>query len=355
MAALLERREGAETGTTMGKQALEGKRLTAFAVDPADITVVEDPSHPLFDKEGNSLPLNEGLIKSIMKVGVIVPIVIFKDGEDALVVDGRQRRKNAIEVNRRKVAAGELPILVPVMVFKGTMQEAADLMEALNEIRREHNPMTRARKALDMVRAGRAVDDIATLLGKTVQTINNWLKLMDCSEAVQSAVESGQMTATTAISLTNLSRTEQDAALTKIAEEKAAIAADSSDASTSEPSAESAPPRQAGPKRTKSGSVSKSTLRKVYVRAVSAETEEEENALSDGERKILGWALGKITTDDLAKEIPGIYLLLGEKASDALDDEEQDDEDGITEESDETSGVEEAPELEREGEEDEAA
>lgn len=297
----------------MGKQALDGKRLNAFGMDPNDVIVVTDPTHPLFDREGNDLPIDEAMIASIVRHGVLKPAIVWKDGENVLLVDGRQRRKNTIEANRR---GADPTILLPVMIFRGTLAEAAELMEELNELRRENSPMVRARRVLRMTQRGRSIPEIAALLGKHPLTIENSLKLLDCSEAIQADVEAGRMSATAAIKLTSLPRAEQDKAVAEMRATKEAIAAEGSgeESGPAEMATEEKParkPRTVGPKRTASGAVTKATLRKVYERANSPENEAFENALTDGERKLLGWALGKLSTEDLAREVPGIRLLLG--------------------------------------------
>lgn len=304
----------------MSKQAIDGKRLTIFGVDPNDVTVVTDPSHPLFDKEGNDLPVNEAMVTSILTHGVQLPAIVWRDGDTALLVDGRQRRKNTIAANERKAAKPEgtdkLPILLPVRVFSGTIEEAAELMETLNEIRRENSPMVRARRVLRMTKTGRSTAEVAALLGKSVQTIEKWLALHDCSVKVQTAVEAGELSIGDALGLAKFPRKEQDAALVAAAATKEAIAAEgANEVTVSDATGEASTPKKtrapAGPKRTGSGAITKGTLRKVYERAASPADEEFENALTDGERLILGWALGKITTERLAKEVPGVYLLLG--------------------------------------------
>jgi hypothetical protein len=243
---------------------------------------------------------------------------VWKDGENVLLLDGRQRRKNTIEANRRKAEKPEgtdkLPILLPVRVFKGTLEEAAELMETLNALRRDDSPMVRARRVLRMQKTGRSTEEIAQLLGKTKQTIEHWLALHDCSAKVQKAVEAGEMTLTAAVKLTSLPRKEQDQALEADKATRAAISAESvpGDAEGNDtPEPKTRAPRTVGPKRTGSGAVSKATIRKIYERACDKSNEEFDNALSDGERKLVGWMLGKITTEQLAIDVPGITVLLG--------------------------------------------
>ena len=200
----------------MSKQAVEGKRLNMFAVNPEDTTVITDPTHPLCDPEGNDYPVNEAMVQSITRGGVRFPAIVWKDGETLIVVDGRQRRKNVIEANERLTTAGksgEDLILLPVVLFRGTLAEAAQLMEELNEIRRENSPIVRAKRFKRMIERGRSTAEIAAILGKTVQTIDKALSLLDCSEKVQRLVETGEMTQTEALKLTSLPRAAQDSAV----------------------------------------------------------------------------------------------------------------------------------------------
>lgn len=333
----------------MSKQAVEGKRLNMFGVKATDTTVIEDPSHPLFDSEGNDYPIDEAMVQSIMRSGVRFPAIVWKDGEDLLIIDGRQRRKNTIEANGRIVEAGkgEDEILLPVVLFRGTIEEAAQLMEELNELRRENSPLVRARRFQRMIDRGRTPDEIAALLGKSIATINNAIKLLDCSAKVQRLVESGEMTQGDALKLTGLPRAAQDEKVEEAKVTAAAIAAEEgADGEETAPEAshdtKKRAPRVSGPKRTASGAVSKGTLRKIYERASQPANEEFENALTDGERLILGWALGKVPTEKLGSECPGIYLLLGiatpERAT--ADEAPEVEIDGLNIDEDETDGEE---------------
>lgn len=84
-----------------------GKKLTYGAVGrgdtlnfrPEDLKVITDAKHPLYDARVER-PVDEAMVLSIMSLGIIEPLVIARDGESVYVVDGRQRRLNAIEANK---------------------------------------------------------------------------------------------------------------------------------------------------------------------------------------------------------------------------------------------------------------
>lgn len=82
-----------------------GKSNVLF-FDPESLHLVTDTSHPLYDERVH-LPLSESVILNIMELGVIEPIIVWKDPESGktCVVAGRQRVKNATEANARRKRA----------------------------------------------------------------------------------------------------------------------------------------------------------------------------------------------------------------------------------------------------------
>lgn len=103
----------------MAKQALEGKRLNAFAMDASDLTIIgldtkDGPEHPLYD-ERIFLPIDEAMVRNIRAFGVIEAINVRKNGPNVEVVDGRQRVRHARIASQRNVEEGLPPILVPCL------------------------------------------------------------------------------------------------------------------------------------------------------------------------------------------------------------------------------------------------
>jgi ParB family chromosome partitioning protein len=177
---------------------------------PENLHLVDDPTHPLYD-ERIHLPLDEAMVLNIMDQGVIEPIVVWKDKETGLVcvVDGRQRVKHAIEANIRLLQEGKEPLHVPGVVRIGSANRMSQAMVSANEIRRADTPLGRAKKMADMLSRGNDEEDLALFFGISIQTVLATLSLLECTQAVQNAVESGQITIGHARQLADLPPEEQ--------------------------------------------------------------------------------------------------------------------------------------------------
>lgn len=210
--------------TKAGKTAFPGAtRVTeVFAMDPDDLELVEDKDHQLYD-ERVKWPVSERLVLSIMARGVRVPVKVIKDGEDVLVVDGRQRVKAAREANKRLKAKGDEPVLVRIVRGdKGeSMEDAAlDVLE-LNEIRQASTLVIKMRHAKRLMAKGHSEEAVARACGITTQTLDGWMKLLAASKEVIEAVEMERVPLTTALKdIVPLARDKQAAAVEKAAARK---------------------------------------------------------------------------------------------------------------------------------------
>lgn len=178
--------------------------------DPERLHLVTDREHPLYD-ERIHLPLDEAMVLNIMDQGVLEPIIVWKDPETGLscVVDGRQRVRHAIEANKRLADAGKDLLFVPAVTKRGSAVRMAQAMISANEIRRADTPLGRAKKMADALERGHDEEDLSLMFGVGVQTIRATLALLDATQAVKDAVESGAVTVTQARQLANLSPDEQ--------------------------------------------------------------------------------------------------------------------------------------------------
>ncbi|WP_459377784.1 ParB/RepB/Spo0J family partition protein [Serratia sp. ser-z] len=178
--------------------------------EPERLHLVTDRAHPLYD-ERIHLPLDEAMVLNIMDQGVLEPIIVWKDPETGLscVVAGRQRVRHTLEANTRLVKEGKKPKLVPAVVKRGSAVRMAQAMISENEIRRADTPLGRAKKMADALERGHDEADLSLMFGVGVQTIRATLALLDATQAVKDAVESGDITVTQARLLANLSPDEQ--------------------------------------------------------------------------------------------------------------------------------------------------
>lgn len=202
-----------------GTQAFDATRGTLFLLDPANLTLIEDPNDPLYDVRVKLGPA-EGLVRDIAHRGVIEPVVITKRGDKAVVVDGRQRVAAAREANKRLSDMGKAPIKVPCIVRRGEDADLFGVLIAANEHRLDDTPLERAKKAQRLINMGRSIDEAAIAFGVSGGAVRHWLKLLDLPAAARKAIESGVMSADTALTLS-----EADPEDAKAIVEQATVAA----------------------------------------------------------------------------------------------------------------------------------
>jgi len=198
----------------MGKTAFE-HRTNAYTFDPNDLVLVSDPDDQLYDPRVE-LPVDEGLVKSIMYHGFVGSVVIAKRGDEPVVVAGRQRVKAAREANERLTEQGKEPVRVTAVIRRGDEVDLYGVALSENENRQDDSPMAKAKKCAKYINMGRSEDEAAIAFGVTKQAINSWLKLLECSAPVRKAVESGQLASSAATKLAELPAAEQKDALAEL-------------------------------------------------------------------------------------------------------------------------------------------
>lgn len=206
------------------KQAIPGKRSNLFRVDPSDLTIVGldtehgEGDHPLWDPRVE-LPVEEGLVRNVMVYGVIDPIKVRKEGEEIIVVDGRQRLRAAREANERLAAEGKEELLVPVVVKRGDDAFMFGVMVSANENRQDDDILAKANKASRMLAMGKDNKEVAIAFGVTEQAVRNWLAMLELHPEVIEKVKNGSIAASAAAKLAPLGRDEQVEALAEIEQE----------------------------------------------------------------------------------------------------------------------------------------
>ncbi|WP_175867889.1 ParB/RepB/Spo0J family partition protein [Burkholderia diffusa] len=186
-----------------------GKSNVLF-FDPDALTLITDPSHPLFDRRA-LLPFDEAMVRNIRHRGVLETILVHKDPEtgDVIVVDGRRRVIAAREANRRLREAGEAPVMVPALPKRGKKSELAGMMVATNEHREHDSPINRAEKMQRLRDLGYDDEQIAAEFRIEAPTVAASLRLLDCTAAVRDALEADQITVSHALKLAKLSPEQQ--------------------------------------------------------------------------------------------------------------------------------------------------
>ncbi|HBS2861933.1 TPA: hypothetical protein MAE71_005416 [Klebsiella variicola subsp. variicola] len=192
-------------------------KTNVLTFEPENLHLVTDKTHPLYD-ERIHLPISEAMVLNIMDQGVLEPIIVWKDPETGLscVVDGRQRVRHTLEANKRLSKEGKEPLLVPAVAKRGSAVRMAQAMVSANEIRQADTPLGRAKKMADALDRGHDEDDLSLMFGVSVQTVRATLSLLDATQAVRDAVESGTVTVTQARQLGALPPEEQRAKVSAI-------------------------------------------------------------------------------------------------------------------------------------------
>ncbi len=216
-------------GTTK-KKAFDGaKRSDTFVFDPDEIIIVgldtdDGPEHPLYDKRIN-LPLDEGMIATIMAEGVIVPVIVTAyDGKTKgklglpAAVDGRQRIINAREAKKRQLKGGQA-VTVRVEAKVRRVDEKRLLMASIitNELRQDDDMLVKSEKAARLRDMGGTVEEIAGAFGVSTKAIEQWFALSEATPKVKHAVAHGQLAPTAAAKIAKLEGKEaQEEALAEV-------------------------------------------------------------------------------------------------------------------------------------------
>lgn len=201
---------------TESKAAFDAQRGTIFLLDPEDVVIVTDPSDPLYDERVN-LPLDEKMVLNMMHCGVVKVVEITKRGDEAVVVDGRQRIKHAREANKRLRERGMEPLKVRCSVRRGSDAELFGVGCTANEFNRGDSVVLKAEKMNRlMTKHGRSIAECAILFGVTEQTIRNWQAVLELSAPVRKAVDEGRIAVTAAAKLHNLPVADQKEKLNEL-------------------------------------------------------------------------------------------------------------------------------------------
>lgn len=265
------------------KSYIDATRLNAFAIEPERLTLIEDPKHHLYDERVH-LPVDETMVKNIMVHGVKVPVLVAREGDLVIVVDGRQRVKAALEANKLLKKEGSEPIKIKIFAEKGTEAELFGVCILANEMRQEDGPIVKARKAkryLDMNPDKKAC---AVVFGVSAVQVERWLKILDLAQPVLRAIEKGEITATAASELSELSREKQVEELSKLKaaakEGKKVTTKDAKKAAKKVTASKDGEPTYDRP--------SLKELKKVYAHA----------DLPSDDKDLVGWVLGLVSAKD---------------------------------------------------------
>ena len=278
---------GTKTEPKRKKTSIDAPRGNLFLMEPEDLVLITDKKHPLYDPRVE-WPVSDSMVASVMAKGVIEPVIVRKEGNEIVVIDGRQRTKAAKEANKRLRSEGAPTVRVPVIIRREGDTEAFSTSVVLNEIRQADDVLTKAEKAQRLLNMGRSEKEVAADFGVTTVSIKNWLAVLELAPEVRKAVKDEKISAHDAVkSLGKLDRDEQVKSLPALIE--------------SAPTKRSRGGKDEKPKK-KVSPVGR--LRTIY------RSEEIMGALSKREQALIGWIFGKVTKGDLVESIPRLGDLL---------------------------------------------
>ena len=196
------------------KQALPFKRRSSYLAFPEDLYMEKEEGKKHYDPRVHK-KFVERDVKWILTHGVQNAVLVTKEGDRIVVVDGRQRVINATEANRRLVAEGVERIMIPVAPKRGGAVTLFQIRVICNQHRQPDGPVTEAFTMQQYLDMGHNEEDCAELWGCTTRTVRNRLCLLELCPEVQRAVTEGKITVSRAIKLRNFSFEDQKRALEK--------------------------------------------------------------------------------------------------------------------------------------------
>jgi len=196
-------------------KAFDAPRSDLYSFDPEELVIQTDENHPQYDPRIH-LPISDAFVRNIKKFGVIEPVVIAKEDKNPVVVAGRRRVLHAREANKQLHEEGRPLIRVKCEIRRGDEKDLMGVSFSENENRVDLTPLGRARKLIRYLERGGTEEEAAVIFGVSIQSIQNWLKLMELSSPVRKAVDSGQIAASAAVQLCDLTDSEQKVALEEL-------------------------------------------------------------------------------------------------------------------------------------------
>jgi ParB/RepB/Spo0J family partition protein len=202
------------------KQAAEGRRLNAFAVDPNELVIIgfdtdDGPEHPLWDKRCK-LPPDENLARRMIRDGFRGAIEVRKNGKKLEVVFGRRRVKScrlAREIAKKE--GTEAPDCV-VRVVRGDDHELFGTRVSENTLRKDLAIIEKAEELKRYMALGRTEEEAAEIFDMTKAGVKNLLRLFDLDTSVRKSIESGDISFSAGAELADLPRDEQKEQLGKL-------------------------------------------------------------------------------------------------------------------------------------------
>lgn len=250
-----------------------------------DVIIIEDPAHRRYDRRIDK-PLTEQYLASLAKKQ-LEPGIVFKNEDGKCEIANGRRRLRGLRILNERRQKGEPLRRFWAVYLKILPNENMD--EIVNAVRMEANLhegdsiSEKARAAHDhMTRFGWSAERAGILIGVGPKTVEKMVGVLECAAPVLAALDAGRIGLGAALELADLPKAEQIAKLTAIQE------------GTAKPERVSKPKKGGA---TKTGRPSAGTVKKIEAIAKDA-------ALNVGEKTLIRWFAGDLSTDKMLAEFP---------------------------------------------------
>jgi ParB-like chromosome segregation protein Spo0J len=196
------------TGTTLKEIAV--RRSDVFWVDPASLSI-KDGWNARVDEDPDNKQHILDLAQSIAELGVLTPLIVFREGDKIFVSDGHCRLaavKHATTVLGASIAS------IPVQTEGRSANEADYVLRQLLD-GKPKTPFELGMIYKRLVGFGWPIAQIASRSGKSLASVNAALDLQGAPPEVQKLVASGRVSATQAIKTVKAEGAEASKSLTQ--------------------------------------------------------------------------------------------------------------------------------------------
>lgn len=216
--------------------------LEVLEVLPEEVTLVTTKGHHLFDPRV-LMPLDKSpgsVYRLIKEFGWNHSAIELERAEVEgstylLVADGKQRIRSLIEINEERIAQGLAPIKARAFISNGSSQGQFLRMWVANHGAKANTPMVEAmmiqnlvrltmeealkgapedevaRKAVALEARRKAEHQAAVVLGCSIDSVKNRMKLNDASPKVKKALEAGTIAQSDALQIVGTAKVARDA------------------------------------------------------------------------------------------------------------------------------------------------
>ena len=144
------------------------------------------PDHPLYDPRSEEPP-SERLVQSLLRHGMRRAMMVRREGDELLIVDGRRRHRAAEEACRRQLDMGEDPTVRCKVEFTKSASHVDFTIG--NQFSKPWSITARAAHCARLAGHGVSVEELAELFARKPGTIRDWLSLAAAPPALKRAVD----------------------------------------------------------------------------------------------------------------------------------------------------------------------